>query len=219
MACSFLLEQETVRHPHRRLHQQQYCNYVCFHTRTSRTGTTSYSSSRPLVHQYQRMVHFSTTCCTGRQSSATRTTHFLRFAKQAGDDDHEHDHHHAGDPPPGSGDEHEADPALSNVKNYNKNIQNLSRQDDVYQKQQEADRKIMNKLLLPQRMGQWINTLAILFILAGFCLNVVGYDFVVRDGRLGIDTMEARQFLNEVNRRPSRRSSWTPPPPQQEQER
>lgn len=76
---------------------------------------------------------------------------------------------------------------------------------DFYQKQEDADRKLMNRLLLPQRIGQFFNTLAIAFILAGILLNLAGYDFVVRDGKVGIDTIEARQFRDEVNRSSSRR--------------
>ena len=76
----------------------------------------------------------------------------------------------------------------------------------MYEKQQEAERRVMNRLLLSQRIGKSINTLAIVFIGTSLLLNLVGYDFVVRNGHLGIDTMEARQFLNEVQR-----SSSTPP--------
>ena len=71
---------------------------------------------------------------------------------------------------------------------------------ELYEKQQQAERQVMNRLLLSQRIGKFINALAIVFIGTGLLLNLVGYDFVMRDGQLGIDTLEARQFLNEVQR-------------------
>jgi len=78
---------------------------------------------------------------------------------------------------------------------------------DFYAKQEEAERRVMYRLLLPQRIGKFINTVAIVFILTGILLEVAGYSFVVRDGKLGVDTLEARQFLEEVNRGGSRRDA------------
>ena len=40
----------------------------------------------------------------------------------------------------------------------------------------------------------------ILVIVAGFVLNSFGYDYIVKDGRVTIGTIEERQFQNEVNR-------------------
>jgi hypothetical protein len=41
---------------------------------------------------------------------------------------------------------------------------------------------------------------AILFVLIGFVLNIFGYSYVVEDGHLRIDTLDYRQFHDEVVR-------------------
>ena len=75
---------------------------------------------------------------------------------------------------------------------------------EPYQSQEEAEQKTFNRLLLPQRIGEIFNrsvyAVGIVFVLSSIALNFFGYSYVVRDGHLDIDTLEARQFADEINR-------------------
>jgi len=77
-------------------------------------------------------------------------------------------------------------------------------QQEPYQSQEEAEQQTFNRLLLPQRIGETFNravyAVGIIFVLSAIALNFFGYDYVVRDGHLVIDTLEARQFADEINR-------------------
>lgn len=68
------------------------------------------------------------------------------------------------------------------------------------QREEKSDRNVMNRLLLPDRIGRAVNVAAYVFILLGFLLNVLGYGYVMDKGSVRIDTMDAVKFQREVNR-------------------
>ncbi|CAB9503293.1 expressed unknown protein [Seminavis robusta] len=70
----------------------------------------------------------------------------------------------------------------------------------VYQDEEEASRKVFDSLSTGQGFDSAIFAFGIGFLVFGFLLNILGYDYVVKDGRLTIDTIEARQFQTEVNK-------------------
>lgn len=51
-----------------------------------------------------------------------------------------------------------------------------------------------------ENVNKAATTTAYAFLVIGFLLNIFGYDFLVQDGKLTIDTLEKRQFQNEVTR-------------------
>jgi hypothetical protein len=71
---------------------------------------------------------------------------------------------------------------------------------NFYEREAESSKKAMTNLLTFQGVGSAIVTAGWTFVVIGLILPLFGYDYVVRDGRLTIDTVEARQFQNEVNR-------------------
>jgi hypothetical protein len=65
--------------------------------------------------------------------------------------------------------------------------------------EEESSRKVMDRLLLPQRIGEAVTSMAWLFVIGGFLLNVFGYDYVVNENHmLTIDTLENSQFQNAM---------------------
>lgn len=58
----------------------------------------------------------------------------------------------------------------------------------------------LNRLLFPQRFGDALTRVGWLFVGVGILLNSLGYGYVLSDGKLRIDTLENRQFQNEINR-------------------
>ena len=65
-----------------------------------------------------------------------------------------------------------------------------------------------NQRTLYNTVDTLITTGGILFILVGFALNLVGLDYVVKDGRVSIGTTEDRKFQNEMVRK--RKSTSSP---------
>lgn len=55
-----------------------------------------------------------------------------------------------------------------------------------------------NRFFFISRLQSAIVAAGWTFLAIGFILNIFGYDYVVKDGRLTIDTMEAAQFQQEV---------------------
>jgi hypothetical protein len=65
--------------------------------------------------------------------------------------------------------------------------------------EEESSRKVMDRLLLPQRIGEAVTSVAWLFVIGGFLLNVFGYDYTVNENHmLTIDTVENSQFQNAM---------------------
>lgn len=80
-----------------------------------------------------------------------------------------------------------------------KNVNTMNSQ-EIYEKEQEASRKVMDKLLFPNRLNRAFTATAWAFIIFGFVLNLFGYDYLVKDGKFTIDTLENTQFENEIRR-------------------
>ena len=84
----------------------------------------------------------------------------------------------------------------------------LARNDDddedirqnFYQREQRSSNNVMSNLLTFQGAGSAIVAAGWAFVIIGLILPMFGYDYVVKDGRVTIDTVEARQFQNEINR-------------------
>ena len=71
---------------------------------------------------------------------------------------------------------------------------------DFYEKEEKNSRRVINNLTAGNNLGTIVYTAGILFIAFGFALNFFGLDYVVKDGRLTIGTVEERQFQKELNR-------------------
>lgn len=65
---------------------------------------------------------------------------------------------------------------------------------------EEKDPFVFQNAVFMDNINKAISATAYGFLIIGFLLNAVGYDFIVRDGKLTVDTLEKRQFENEVNR-------------------
>lgn len=68
------------------------------------------------------------------------------------------------------------------------------------EKGEEKDPFVFQNVVVMEKINKAISTTAYAFLIIGFLLNGLGYDFTVRDGKLTVDTLEKRQFENEVNR-------------------
>jgi hypothetical protein len=68
---------------------------------------------------------------------------------------------------------------------------------------EEKDKLVLDRLLLPNRIGEAVNSALWLFVFCGFLLNVNGYGYVVKDHTITIDTLENRQFIIESRAKPS----------------
>jgi hypothetical protein len=67
--------------------------------------------------------------------------------------------------------------------------------------EEESSRKVFQRLDLPGRIGEAVNSVAVLFVCCGLLLNVFGYAYVVKDNyMLTIDTLENRQFQRELSK-------------------
>ena len=76
---------------------------------------------------------------------------------------------------------------------------------DAFLAEQEASRKVQERLLMPQRIGkalsQTVTTIGWSFLVASFLLQQFGYAFVSNGhGGFRIDTLETAQFQKEVVR-------------------
>lgn len=76
---------------------------------------------------------------------------------------------------------------------------------ELAQMEENASRKNLEQLLLPNRISEAVTKLAWLFVLSGFALNAFGYGYVVKSDvpfyqRIQIDTLENRQFQMEVRK-------------------
>jgi len=74
---------------------------------------------------------------------------------------------------------------------------------EYYQAEEEASRKINNRLMLPRilmtTMSQIITSLAYGFLILSFSLNLMGYSLIANDGSgFRIGTLEERRFQMEV---------------------
>ena len=58
----------------------------------------------------------------------------------------------------------------------------------------------MNNLLLPTRLNNAVTAALYALVLLGVVLNIFGYDYYMKDGHFVSDTLENRQFENEVRR-------------------
>jgi hypothetical protein len=80
-------------------------------------------------------------------------------------------------------------------------LSDLNEEVDEFQAQQDAADKVMNRIMLPRRIGSAISStvtaFAYAFLIATFALNLLGYDWV-NDGSLRIGTLEEKAFRNEI---------------------
>jgi hypothetical protein len=68
------------------------------------------------------------------------------------------------------------------------------------EKEEESSKKVFDNLMAGRGVGTIVTGAGWTFVVIGFILQMFGYDYVVRDGRVTIDTVEARQFQMEVNK-------------------
>ena len=71
---------------------------------------------------------------------------------------------------------------------------------NFYQREEESSKQVFDNLVTGPALGSAITTAGWAFVAFGFLLNLFGYDYVVKDGRVTIDTVEARQFQKEVKK-------------------
>ena len=72
---------------------------------------------------------------------------------------------------------------------------------EIAQKEQEASRRVMNRLLLPDKMGKAINFAAWFFVISSIALESLGYGYVPKEGGgLTIDTLDHKAFVMEMRR-------------------
>ena len=72
---------------------------------------------------------------------------------------------------------------------------------EIAQKEQEASRRVMNRLLLPDRIGKAINFAAWFFVISSIALESLGYGYVPKEGGgLTIDTLDHKAFVMEMRR-------------------
>ena len=73
---------------------------------------------------------------------------------------------------------------------------------DVFIAEQEASRKVAKRLMLPRMVAtsisQTVSAFAWTFLILSFVLQIFGYSFIMDEGGLHIDTLEARQFREEI---------------------
>ena len=73
---------------------------------------------------------------------------------------------------------------------------------DEYLSEEEASRRLEMRLMLPRMVMSYASrTVTILawgFVVISYVLNAMGYSFVSDDSGIRIDTLEAKQFLDEV---------------------
>lgn len=70
--------------------------------------------------------------------------------------------------------------------------------------EQKQAQKIWFKLMAPYEIGRYVNTVVTtgfwIFVAGGTLLNVFGYAFVLHDGHLNVDTLQNKQFQDEIAR-------------------
>jgi hypothetical protein len=70
--------------------------------------------------------------------------------------------------------------------------------------EQQQSNKVWNSLMAPYAIGgvltDVITKLGWTFVLVGFLLEAFGYSYMIRDGQLTIDTLDNRQFQEELTR-------------------
>ena len=75
---------------------------------------------------------------------------------------------------------------------------------ELKQKERKTSQATADRLMLPHRIGEAFNmagrAVVFAFLIADFILNLNGYAFLVRDGKLTIDTLETWQFEREIRR-------------------
>ena len=75
---------------------------------------------------------------------------------------------------------------------------------ELQRQEKKASKESFDRLMLPYRIGTSLNkatyAVVITFLVVNFFLNLGGYSFILKDGGLKIDTLEARQFQQEIHR-------------------
>jgi hypothetical protein len=73
---------------------------------------------------------------------------------------------------------------------------------DEFIAEQEASRRVTQRLMFPRlvasSISQTVTAMAWLFLISSFVLQALGYSFIVDDAGLRIDTLEAKQFQDEI---------------------
>ena len=79
-------------------------------------------------------------------------------------------------------------------------FEEVSSDPELFQAEQEASRRVSDRMLLPDRINKVMTATAWLFVIAGIVLQQIGYGFVVDPDThmITIDTLEHRAFLLEL---------------------
>jgi hypothetical protein len=82
---------------------------------------------------------------------------------------------------------------------------------DVFIAEQEASKKVAKRLMLPRMVAtsisQTVSAFAWTFLILSFVLQIFGYSFIMDESGLHIDTLEARQFQEEITKSMKDRST------------
>jgi hypothetical protein len=68
---------------------------------------------------------------------------------------------------------------------------------EISASEEESSKKVFDRLALPGRIGEAVQSAAYLFVACGLLLNVFGYSYVIQDKHITIDTLEHRNFVRE----------------------
>ncbi|KAL7573062.1 hypothetical protein ACA910_018750 [Epithemia clementina (nom. ined.)] len=87
----------------------------------------------------------------------------------------------------------------NNKNNNNNNNQSQKNAPPVSYSEDDVGRKLMFRLTWLSRLDRAIYAVGLVFLLSAFVLNLFGYSYLIDDhGTLRIDTLEARQFRDEI---------------------
>jgi hypothetical protein len=64
----------------------------------------------------------------------------------------------------------------------------------------EKDLFVFDNVIIWEKISGAVAATAWGFLAVGFLLNIIGFDFVMKDGKLTVDTLEKAQFESEINR-------------------
>ena len=69
------------------------------------------------------------------------------------------------------------------------------------QREEEASNRLMNRLLLPSKLGHANNAAAFLFVIIGYLLNFFGYTYMKdSNGNFCVNTLDATLFQDKINK-------------------
>jgi hypothetical protein len=71
---------------------------------------------------------------------------------------------------------------------------------ETAQIEQESSQKVLQTLLIPYYLGKAVNLALGVFLFSAIVLNMFGFSYIVRDHWITIDTLDNRQFQDEIVR-------------------